>query len=131
MRWSLDLRWQNPDQPSGAFGLKQLIPMTAAAAEVMKQDGVRADEGVAATASTSDCKFEIPWEGWTAQSRQVAAPAQHGAASSMLATDNQADIDRGLEEPDLCPIIVGPWLDTWEVTHESKHTRAWKAMKQR
>src|SRR5690349_3034169 len=98
MRWSLDLRWQNHDQPSGAFGLKQLIPMTAAAAAVMKQDdGVRAAEGGAVAAI--DSKFAIPWEGWMVQSRQVAAPAQHDAAAAVLLTENRAEIDRGCGEP--------------------------------
>ena len=38
MRWSLDLRWQNPSLPDGAFGLKRPIIMSRAGQEQLEID---------------------------------------------------------------------------------------------
>jgi ectoine hydroxylase-related dioxygenase (phytanoyl-CoA dioxygenase family) len=46
-RWSLDLRWQNPAQPNGYFGLKDSILML----------------------NENDPNYKIKWEEWAQQSR--------------------------------------------------------------
>jgi len=47
IRWSLDLRWQNPDLPNGYFGLKDCILML----------------------TEKDPNYEIAWDAWAQQSR--------------------------------------------------------------
>lgn len=124
MRWSLDLRWQNPQHPAGTFGLKQLIPMTAEAAAVMAQQSDEAMETSSSSVSSSSKGYDIPWEGWMNQSRQVeAATVDKGAAATLDV--RAADVSAA----DVSTIVVGPWLDTWEIGNESKHTKAWKSMK--
>ncbi len=49
IRWSIDLRWQKPGEPSGMEGIKEPILMRTA----------------------SDPTYKPNWEAWSAQSRQV------------------------------------------------------------
>jgi Phytanoyl-CoA dioxygenase (PhyH) len=49
IRWSIDLRWQKPGEPSGMEGIKEPILMRTA----------------------SDPNYQPNWESWSAQSRQV------------------------------------------------------------
>jgi Phytanoyl-CoA dioxygenase (PhyH) len=49
IRWSIDLRWQKPGEPSGMEGIKEPILMRTA----------------------SDPNYKPNWEAWSAQSRQV------------------------------------------------------------
>jgi hypothetical protein len=115
IRWSMDLRWQPPDLPDGAYGLKRAIRMTA----------------------PGDPDYVIPWEGWANVDKKTGAAAskQQGSivnnsssddtSSSVTAAAGRAD---DAESP-LSTVLVGPWLDLWPITHENKHTRAWQAMK--
>jgi hypothetical protein len=119
IRWSLDLRWQHPDLPDGAYGLKRAIRMTAA----------------------DDPSYVIPWEGWAdvdkktgaaaGQQQQQQQPAGPAGDAGRAADDNAtaAGVAVSDAESPLSTILVGPWLDLWPITHENKYTRAWKAMK--
>lgn len=134
IRWSLDLRWQHPDLPDGAYGLKRAIRMTA----------------------PGDPGYVIPWEGWADVDKKTgavvgqqqqqqegsgnvgsseatscsaeAANAGGGGGSSVAATTAASGAVGAAESP-LSTILVGPWLDLWPITHENKHTAAWRAMK--
>jgi hypothetical protein len=136
IRWSLDLRWQHPDQPDGAYGLKRAIRMTA----------------------PGDPGYVIPWEGWADVDKKTGAAAgkqqqgskvnnansdgtnssvtaaavvgegcDAGAAGSSVVAEPAAGGADDAESP-LSTVLVGPWLDLWPITHENKHTRAWQAM---
>jgi hypothetical protein len=129
IRWSLDLRWQHPDLPDGAYGLKRAIRMTA----------------------PGDPGYVIPWQGWADVDKKTGAAAglqqqqQQGEekdvtagscseAAGVVGDTKGAGVAAGgvvgdTESP-LSTILVGPWLDLWPITHENKHTRAWLAMKQ-
>jgi hypothetical protein len=140
IRWSLDLRWQHPDLPDGAYGLKRSVRMT----------------------SPGDASYVIPWEGWAdvdkktgaaagKQQQQEESKVNNGSSegSSCLVTPAAAAADGcgasavgaavasggaaggvGEAASPLSTVLVGPWLDLWPITHENKHTRAWQAMKQ-
>jgi hypothetical protein len=132
------LRWQHPELPDGAYGLKRAIRMTAPG-----QPG-----------------YVIPWEGWADVDKKTGAAAgtqqqgskvnsassegsicpitpaadagEGGGASAAGSTDaagaGAASAADDAESP-LSTVLMGPWLDLWPITHENKHTRAWQAMK--
>eukprot|EP00775_Hariotina_reticulata_P001908 gene1908-2241_t len=136
IRWSLDLRWQHPEKPAGAFGVKGVIRMT----------------------NSGNPGYQIPWEGWSSIDKrsgserlldvvEATAPAAAGTGADIAPIDPSNDVRADLAaasaamasgaivssancdpDPELSTILVGPWLDIWEVVHENKHTRAWKAL---
>lgn len=128
IRWSLDLRWQHPEQPDGAFGVKRTIRMT--------QPG--------------NPNYTISWEGWvdvdkktgTALQQQpaeqetpvVTAAAKEPATAGTEGPADATETTVGASAPDidspLSTILVGPWLGLWPITHENKHTVAWKRQQQ-
>lgn len=63
IRWSIDLRWQRPGEPSGFEGVKECIPMRTAA----------------------DRARPIDWGGWAARDRVAAA--MEAAAADELSSD--------------------------------------------
>uniref|UniRef100_A0A383WF13 Fe2OG dioxygenase domain-containing protein n=1 Tax=Tetradesmus obliquus TaxID=3088 RepID=A0A383WF13_TETOB len=112
IRWSLDLRWQHPDLPDGAYGLKRSIRMT----------------------DPADPSYVIPWAGWAdvdKKTGQQQQQQQQGSDDDLDSTETgvaAAAAAADVEDP-LSSVLVGPWLDLWPITHHNKHTRAWLAMK--
>jgi hypothetical protein len=109
----------------GAFGVKGVIRMTQA----------------------GNPSYQVPWEGWSSIDKRSGSehlldvveaasddgPSSEGTAVAPTAAapgEGPGAAATGGEprDPELSTILVGPWLDTWEVVHENKHTRAWKAL---
>lgn len=110
IRWSLDLRWQRPDQPNGFYGLKPCIRMCAA----------------------GQPDYQIDWASWAAIDRQVLQKAggPPAAASGQQQAAGQAEeggAGAGADPDD--DVIVGPWMDSWPLTHTNRHVEAWLAGK--
>lgn len=101
IRWSLDLRWQHPDLPNGFYGLKPCIRMCAA----------------------GQPDFQIDWAAWAAIDRQVLQKT--GGATA--AAGAQQEGPGGADQAD--DVIVGPWMDSWPLTHSNRHVEAWLAGK--
>ncbi|KAL4450112.1 hypothetical protein ABPG77_010781 [Micractinium sp. CCAP 211/92] len=110
VRWSLDLRWQKPDLPNGFYGLKPCIRMCAA----------------------GQPDYRIDWEAWAAVDRQVlqktgGEPAAAGGQQEAAGRAGEGSAG-GRSAPD-DDVIVGPWMDSWPLTHSNRHVEAWLAGK--
>eukprot|EP00042_Codosiga_hollandica_P030584 m.178680 g.178680 ORF g.178680 m.178680 type:complete len:365 (+) comp53396_c0_seq1:3-1097(+) len=73
IRWSLDLRWQRPDQPNGVFGLKDSILM----------------------ASSKDPGMKIQWDEWARKSRHLNAEANSKKTKEELEAEQFSTIITG------------------------------------
>ncbi|KAL4452431.1 hypothetical protein ABPG75_008093 [Micractinium tetrahymenae] len=111
IRWSLDLRWQKLDLPNGFYGLKPCIRMCQAG-----QPG-----------------YQIDWAAWAAIDRQVlqktGSPPAGGGAQQEAAGQDEGEGSAGGGGEDLDDTIVGPWMDSWPLTHSNRHVEAWLAGK--
>jgi len=76
VRWSLDLRWQHPDLPDGAFGLKRPIVMT------------RGGQPPAAAAGGSSSSSGIDWGNWADIDKKTGKKT--GSAEGLAAVDQAA-----------------------------------------
>ncbi|KAK0041958.1 hypothetical protein Bpfe_028588 [Biomphalaria pfeifferi] len=93
IRWSLDLRWQNPEKPVGFYGLKEGVLMRSAKNPVTK----------------------IDWEGFNKVDRHREADLD----CKLIELPEKKD---KVEHDPFDTIIVGPWMKKWEMTHTNRHT---------
>ncbi|CAL5220437.1 g2452 [Coccomyxa viridis] len=99
IRWSLDLRWQRPNEPNGFYGLKDCITM----------------------AKADDPAFQVDWSGWAEQDR---TPMQKGAVSADKSTEVDKAVEKEEADRDFDTTISGPWMDRWELVHHNRHVAA-------
>eukprot|EP00947_MAST-08B_sp_MAST-8B-sp1_P005995 g5995.t1 len=95
VRWSFDLRWQNPEEDSGFDGKPPIL--------------MRDDE---------QPDHEPDWETWAAQNPFALRKTGDDAATSSGNLGEAYDVD------DFDTLITGPWMSMWEVRHENRHTQA-------
>lgn len=96
IRWSLDLRWQKPNEPNGFYGLKDSILM----------------------AKSDDPDFKPDWEEWSKINR---SKLQEAAVKDSI--KNQIEELREKQEDDpFDTTISGPWMHNWPIVHHNKHT---------
>ncbi|CAF1597011.1 unnamed protein product [Adineta ricciae] len=93
IRWSLDLRWQKPDEPNGFYGLKENILM----------------------AKENDENFKLDWEQWSTINRtKLQEAAVHDSIKEQI---------KELQHDDpFDTTISGPWMHNWPIVHHNKHT---------
>jgi hypothetical protein len=93
IRWSVDLRWQRPNEPHGFFGIKDPILFR----------------------TSKDPNYKIQWGNWVNEDRNkinIELLKQKGHVESGLSEDD----DR------FSPIIAGPWMSRWKIVHHNAHT---------
>ncbi|CAF1179707.1 unnamed protein product [Didymodactylos carnosus] len=98
IRWSLDLRWQKPNEPNGFYGLKENIVM----------------------AKGSDLNYKPDWNEWSKINRsklQEAAVQQH-------IKDQIPELKNKVESDPFDTTIAGPWMNNWPIVHHNRHTAA-------
>eukprot|EP00884_Botryococcus_braunii_P019311 jgi/Botrbrau1/6063/Bobra.177_1s0003.1 len=105
IRWSLDLRWQNPAFPNGFYGLKPSILM----------------------AKSDQPEFQPDWKEW-AQVERTSLQAQavsidENNVDRVISTAQNAATESPTED-EFDTTIAGPWMDRWEMTHHNRHTAA-------
>ena len=102
IRWSVDVRWQRPDQPSG-FPAKPLLRLSRA----------------------GDPTFRPDWSVWADMDRHHLVQArvrQERGVREDAAAPSVADEDA------LDTTIVGPWMSRWPLVHRNRHTERWEAL---
>jgi hypothetical protein len=96
IRWSLDLRWQNPNEPNGFYGLKDNILM----------------------AKSDDENFKPDWNEWAKINR---TKLQEAALQESI--KNQIPELKEKEDDDpYDTTIAGPWMHNWPIVHHNRHT---------
>uniref|UniRef100_A0A0B7BFG3 Phytanoyl-CoA dioxygenase n=1 Tax=Arion vulgaris TaxID=1028688 RepID=A0A0B7BFG3_9EUPU len=85
IRWSIDLRWQNPEKSVGFYGLK---------------------DGVLMRSQKNPVK-EIDWDTFNNVDRHREADRECKTA---------------IEDEKFDTIIVGPWMQKWDMTNTNRHT---------
>ena len=98
MRWSLDLRFQRPDCPTGFYGLKDSLVLS-------KQH---------------DPGYKPDWENWGKVDRGQLQEQKMGRDSKDALTAEYGDAVS--EAFDVT--IHGPWMDQWEIVNHNQHTAA-------
>jgi len=99
IRWSVDLRWMRTGEPAGFFGLKQPIPLRIA----------------------KDPAFRPDWATWGMSDRNAIFNEQQKHAEA----NGDAPI-QVVSEDTLTPLISGPWMQRWKITHTNQHTAIFK-----
>jgi hypothetical protein len=116
IRWSLDLRWQRPQDAHGFWGLKAPIVMSKA----------------------GQPDYAIDWTGWADDDRQVkqmeaALKDANVAANIAVAVEAEAaakaeaeakaasDGGQGGAADPFDTVIAGPWMARWDLVHHNKH----------
>lgn len=102
IRWSLDLRWQDPAKDNGFYGLKPNIPLRMQGQPNYTPDWTK-------WANTS--RTELQKAAATTSVKEV----DQKFATNYHSQQSQADFDT---------TISGPWMKQWEIVHHNKHTRA-------
>jgi len=82
IRWSVDLRWQDPNKNHGFFGIKEPILMR-----------------------TKDPNFKPDWNSWLS-----------------IVRNKRFEEKSATEKEWFKPIITGPWMGRWEITHHTPHS---------
>ena len=124
IRWSIDLRWQRPDKPSG-YALKPLLPLT----------------------SKDEPSFSPDWEHWRKQDRHaIVKQSLSGQQQSSSADEFDTTIvgvrhqpqqqQQPLQRPVLASppslaarLLSQPWMSRWPLTHHNRHTRKWEELR--
>ncbi|CAM4790016.1 unnamed protein product [Rotaria magnacalcarata] len=96
IRWSLDLRWQNPKEPNGFYGLKDNILMT----------------------KSDDENFKPDWDEWSNINR---AKLQEAAVKESIRNEIPELKERQEDDP-FDTTISGPWMNNWPIVHHNRHT---------
>eukprot|EP00045_Choanoeca_perplexa_P007279 m.64590 g.64590 ORF g.64590 m.64590 type:complete len:398 (+) comp14008_c0_seq1:42-1235(+) len=99
IRWSLDLRWQDPALPNGFYGIKDCL--------LMRENG--------------DKNTPIAWEGWAEADRQVAQRDSLAEPAKMVVEEVQAEDNH---DERFNTVVVGPWMNKWGVVNHNRHTEA-------
>jgi len=100
IRWSLDLRWQNPKLANGFYGLKDNILMRTA----------------------SDPHYVPDWERWNKKNRSVLQ--EEATNQETKKTISEIKKKEGRKESDpFDTTISGPWMHQWPIIHHNKHTK--------
>ncbi|CAF1078287.1 unnamed protein product [Rotaria sordida] len=97
IRWSLDLRWQKPNEPNGFYGLKDNILM------------VRGD----------DENFKPDLDKWSKISR---TKLQEAVVQKSIQNEIPELKERQKDDP-FDTTITGPWMHQWPIVHHNKHTK--------
>jgi len=96
IRWSVDLRWQRPDEPCGFFGDKKPILMRTA----------------------SDANFQVKWPlSWMTADRNKMFEEQLARADDK----NRSGANQVPER--FRALIAGPWMKRWPIVNHNQHTR--------
>ncbi|CAF1351083.1 unnamed protein product [Rotaria sp. Silwood1] len=96
VRWSLDLRWQKPNEPNGFYGLKDNILM----------------------AKGDDENFKPDWEEWSKINR---TKLQEAVVQESIKNEIPELKERQNDDP-FDTTISGPWMHNWPIVHHNKHT---------
>ncbi|KAJ7374243.1 hypothetical protein OS493_007322 [Desmophyllum pertusum] len=99
IRWSMDLRWQNPDKPNGFYGLKENILLR----------------------TSTDPNYTVDWAEFASRDRAKLQKAHVDVQAKLEKEDIKLDKD-----PEFDTTIVGPWMGNWEIVHHNKHTAQYK-----
>ncbi|GAB5034938.1 phytanoyl dioxygenase domain-containing protein 1 homolog [Nannochloropsis oceanica] len=116
IRWSVDLRWQDANQPTGFWGIKDHVLMRRGSREGGKE-------------SEEEENFMVRWDEFLAVDR---GKAQSKAAANATHVQEDEDGKEGGKEEvsaavaagadELKPVIAGPWMLRWEITNHNAHT---------
>jgi len=109
VRWSLDLRYQRPDEPAGFYDIKAPIRL----------------------AKADDPAFAPDWAEWagverTAKQMAALADAAPGIMPE-LAAAAAAEAVPGADDP-FDTVIAGPWMKRWPRSHHNRHTERHDAL---
>jgi hypothetical protein len=121
IRWSLDLRWQEPHLPAGFWGIKDSILMRKGA----------------------DPAYSPDWSSWADMDRnsaQAQALRKGRRCQPMQALCTRrpwrslagclpSGPDGTESDADLEPHICGPWMRRWDIVHHNGHTAFMEAQK--
>eukprot|EP00730_Choanoeca_flexa_P018131 TRINITY_DN8800_c0_g1_i6.p2 TRINITY_DN8800_c0_g1~~TRINITY_DN8800_c0_g1_i6.p2 ORF type:complete len:402 (+),score=73.78 TRINITY_DN8800_c0_g1_i6:1297-2502(+) len=99
IRWSFDLRWQDPSQPNGFYGIKDCL--------LMRENGNK--------------DTPIVWDGWADADRQLAQRDSLGQQAQSV-VDEVVQEDK--HDPRFDTLVVGPWMNRWDVINHNRHTEA-------
>ncbi|ESO90036.1 hypothetical protein LOTGIDRAFT_164337 [Lottia gigantea] len=93
IRWSADLRWQNPNYPVGFYDLKESLLLR----------------------SPKYPNLKVDWDSWNNVDRQIKAKEMVKGHIANIVSDDLPD-----EEFDTT--ITGPWMKKWDLIHMNRHT---------
>ncbi|CAF0803587.1 unnamed protein product [Adineta steineri] len=96
IRWSLDLRWQNPNEPNGFYGLKDNILMT----------------------KSDDKNFKPDWNEWSKINR---TKLEEASVRESIKNEIKELKERQENDP-FDTSISGPWMHNWPIVHHNRHT---------
>ncbi|CAF0804958.1 unnamed protein product [Rotaria sp. Silwood1] len=96
IRWSLDLRWQKPNEPNGFYGLKDNILM----------------------AKGDDENFKPDWDQWSKINR---SKLQEAAVEEKIKNQIEELREQRADDP-FDTTISGPWMHNWPIVHHNRHT---------
>lgn len=146
VRWSLDLRWQVPGLPCGFYGIKEPILMRTAAepdlainwagwAEVnrteLQTDAVRRNlttwKRIEAAVDKDEEGASGGGEGGGGAGGGEGSGAGEGDSGVGEGAGGSAEAGEGKEErrdSRFDTIIIGPWMDRWEIVNRNRHVDA-------
>ncbi|ESO90037.1 hypothetical protein LOTGIDRAFT_233877 [Lottia gigantea] len=97
IRWSVDLRWQNPNYPAGFYGIKESLLLRSPKYPNLKVDW--------------DSWNNVDYKGLAKKMVEVDMPEITGDANW------DEDIDKEFDTT-----ITGPWMKKWDLIHMNRHT---------
>lgn len=100
IRWSLDLRWQRPDEPDGFRDIKPCILMRTA----------------------SDPDYRPDFSEWGAQNRTNMQMDELRDDVKQAVAEAHAKEFGDVPDSDFDTTIAGPWMHRWELVHHNRHT---------
>lgn len=127
IRWSIDLRWQNYNESSGFDHVKDLLLIKSYDKQFnqiypnYKPDWDHWDKVNRITAFDGDTS--------TQQSSNDDDDDESDNQQSKQNENDSTSTGAGQTIGELDPIIVGPWMEAWEVVHQSKHSKAYFSAK--
>ena len=119
------MRWQDASLPFGFWGIKDSILMRKGRREGGREGGKEDEEKE---------EFKVKWDKFLAVDRGKAQSKAAAKATHVQEEDEdgrEGGKDGGKEEvsqavaagaDELKPVIAGPWMLRWEMTHHNAHT---------
>jgi hypothetical protein len=128
IRWSFDLRWQQPQLPSGYYGLKEPILLAKA-----DEPNFKPDWTLWADIDRNDAQSKRPQYGFsdTDFETRICGPSAARSQRRRLSLPPRLMLIIAV----LCLLrvcvlraYVCSWMDRWPVVHENRHTRMWQEL---
>ena len=113
IRWSIDLRWQDPKKPTGFYDLKGYVMMRKA----------------------DDPNYQIDWKGkrvsfeklcFVVPSLLYFSPVYIDFALLDRTKLQEQSTAETVDNYEFDTNIHGPWMNRWDITHHNKHTDTMK-----